>query len=56
MTNIPADLTMKKLQKAAHPHEHSIVLRNTRNDKDFWLKIWMIDRLVQALGFEKVQK
>ena len=56
MTNIPADITMKKLQKIAHPHKHSIVLKNTENDKSYWQKIWMIERLVQALGFVKVEE
>ena len=56
MTNIPADLTMEKLQKVAHPHEHSIVLKNSCGDKNYWQKVWVIDRLVQALGFERVDK
>lgn len=56
MTNIPAGLTMEKLQKVAHPHEHSIVLKNSCGDKNYWQKVWVIDRLVQALGFERVDK
>ena len=56
MTNIPAGLTMEKLQKVAHPHEHSIVLKNPYNDKYYWQKIWIIENLVQALGFTKVEQ
>ena len=56
MTNIPADITMEELQKVAHPHKHSIVLSNSCNDKDYWQKVWLIHRLVQALGFERVEK
>ena len=56
MTCIPADLTMERLQKVAHPTKHSVVLWNNGVNKDYWQKVWLIERLVQELGFEKVKK
>ena len=56
MTNIPADITMEKLQKTAHPATFSFVLRERRGDKLFWQRIWLIDRFVEAVGFTEVDK
>jgi len=56
MTNIQPHQTMKNLQKIAHPTYHSVVLWNNRVDKDYWQKVWMIERFVQELGFVKVDK
>ena len=53
MTNIRPYQTMEALQEIAHPHKHSIVLKNTCGDKEYWQKVWMIDRFVRALGFVK---
>jgi len=53
MTNISPDLTMGKLQEIAHPHRHTIVFANSIGDKDYWQKLWLVHRFVQALGFEE---
>ena len=56
MTNIRPNQTMELLQKVAHPDRHSIVLIDNKTDKGYWQKVWLIERLVQTLGFVKEEK
>jgi len=56
MTNIRPNQTMENLQKIALPHKHTLVFANSIGDKNYWLKLWLIERLVQELGFEKVKQ
>lgn len=56
MTSIRPDQTIENVQKLAHRHKHSIVLQNTRDDSDYWQKIWLIERFVRGMGFVKVRK
>lgn len=34
-------------------HTHVLLLMNKKNMKDFWQKMWLIDRYIKELGFDK---
>ena len=53
MTNIPADLTMEKLQSIAHCRTHVMMFKPKCGDKEYWQKIWLIDRYTRELGFKR---
>ena len=53
MTNIPADITMEKLQSIAHCRTHIMMFKPKCGDKEYWQKIWLIDRFAREQGFER---
>ena len=53
MTNIPADITMEKLQRIAHSHTPVLMFKSKCGDKDYWQKLWLINRYAEELGFKR---
>jgi len=53
MTNVLPEQNMQKLQKIAHCHTYVMVFKPDRNEKDYWQKIWLINRYAVELGFKR---
>ena len=53
MTNIPADITMEKLQRIAHGNTPVLMFKSKYGDKRYWQKLWLINRYAEELGFKR---